>query len=199
VAPLPLELPATDKLFFTSRMVPQGEVTGIEYVVYVDPVRYGQVGSPGERLEVARVVGRLNKALEGHAFMLIGPGRWGSANYQLGVPVSYADIYNARALVELSVGPDGLAPDPSYGTHFFQDLVESEIYSLAVHTNGTGGTGDEFLNWDFLASARDRLGSVLPDQAPFDCLKLIDVRAERHGQHVDLLMDGEKALAFFAK
>ncbi|MCC6189656.1 MAG: hypothetical protein IT318_11525 [Anaerolineales bacterium] len=195
VAPLPLSLPPADKLFFTDQMVPEGEVTGVEYIVYVDPQRYSQVGSLEERLEVARVVGRLNKALEGRAFLLIGPGRWGSANYQLGVPVSYADLYNARALVELSVASEGLAPDPSYGTHFFQDLVESEIYSLAVQTDGGGS---QYLNWDFLARARDRLAAVLPGQPAIDCLKVIDVPAERYGQHVEVLMDGEKALAFFA-
>jgi hypothetical protein len=199
VAPLPLHLPAADKLFFTDRMVPQGEVNGVEYLVFVDPARYSRVGSPAERLEVAQVVGRLNKALEGKAFLLMGPGRWGSSNYQLGVPVSYADIYNARALVELSVGPGGLAPDPSYGTHFFQDLVESGIYSLAIHTNGAAGESGEYLNWDFLARAKDRLSAVLPGQAPLDCLKVIEVAAERQGQKVDVRMDGEKALAFFAK
>jgi len=93
------------------------------------------VGSLGERVELARVVGRLNKALEGKPFILLGPGRWGSSNAQLGVPVSYADIYNSRALIELAVGPEGLVPDPSYGTHFFQDLVESQIYSLALATS----------------------------------------------------------------
>ena len=116
---------------------------------------------------------------------------------QLGVPVSYADIYNARALVEVAVGSDGMAPDPSYGTHFFQDLVESQIYSLAVHSDGPSGTAGEFLNWDFLNQAGDHLRSVLPDAPASDCLKLIDVAAERGGQRVQLLMDGEKALAFF--
>jgi hypothetical protein len=121
------------------------------------------------------------------------------------VPVSYADIYNARALVELSVGPDGLAPDPSYGTHFFQDLVEAQINSLAVHTNPAGeanasGVVSDYLNWDFLHRAADQLQTVLPGAAAAqDCLKLVDVVAERGGQKLDVLMDGEKALAFFAK
>ena len=90
-----------------------------------------------------------------------------------------------------------LSPDPSYGTHFFQDLVESQIYSLAVHADGPSGTAGEFLNWDFLNKAADQLRSLLPDAPASDCLKLIDVAAERSGQRVQLLMDGEKALAFF--
>jgi hypothetical protein len=197
VRPLPLNLPAEDKLFYTARMVPQAEVRDVDYLVYVDPIAYSQLSSAAQRVEVARLVGRLNKALEGRTFLLLGPGRWGSSNVQLGVPVSYADIYNARALVEVAVGSDSLAPDPSYGTHFFQDLVESQIYSLAVHAGGPKGAADEYLNWDFLRQAGDRLAAVLPEAPGFACLKLIDVAAERSGQRVQLLMDGEKALAFF--
>ncbi len=207
VAPLPLHLPAADRLLFTDRMVPQGEIHGVEYIVYVDPACYSQVGSALERTEVARLVSRLNKTLEGRTFILIGPGRWGSANVQLGVPVSYADIYNARALVELSVGPEGLAPDPSYGTHFFQDLVEAQIYSLAIHTHAPNGAqpgasaeSNDYLNWDFLTRSADQLGALLPGAtAPQHCLKVIDVVAERGGQRVNVLMDGAKALAFFAE
>jgi hypothetical protein len=65
----------------------------------------------------------LNKLLEGRSFILIGPGRWGSINPLLGVPVTYADIFNTRALVELATTQQGAIPEPSYGTHFFQDLV----------------------------------------------------------------------------
>jgi Pyruvate phosphate dikinase, AMP/ATP-binding domain len=197
VRPLPMNLPAEDKLFYTTRMVPQAEVRDIDYLIYVDPVRYNHCGGPAQRLEVARLVGRINKALEGRTFLLMGPGRWGSSNVQLGVPVSYADIYNARALVEVAVGTDGLSPDPSYGTHFFQDLVESQIYSLAVQADGPNHAAGEFLNWDFLNKSADHLASLLPEAPLMDCLKLIDVAAERSGQRLQLLMDGEKALAFF--
>ena len=197
VRPLPMNLPAEDKLFYTTRMVPQAEVRDVDYLIYVDPVLYSQCGSSGARVAVARLVGQINKALEGRTFLLMGPGRWGSSNVQLGVPVSYADIYNARALVEVAVGSDGMAPDPSYGTHFFQDLVESQIYSLAVHADGAASAPGEFLNWDFLKKAADRLASVLPEAPGLTCVKLIDVPAERSGQRLQLLMDGEKALAFF--
>jgi hypothetical protein len=198
VRPLPLDLPIADKLFCSTRMVPQGEVNAVEYVVYVDPQAYSRVPSDHQRQELARLVGRLNKALEGKRFVLIGPGRWGSSNLQLGVPVSYGDIYNARALVELSVGPQGLAPDPSYGTHFFQDLVESQIYSLAVHTHKQPSGSEEFVNWEFLEKAADHLPSILPDAQSNPSLKLVRVPSERAGRHLEIWMDGEKALAFFA-
>ena len=98
--------------------------------------------------EVARLIGRLNKALEEHTFILLGPGRWGSSEYLQGVPVTYADIFNTRALVELASNHGGYTSEPSYGTHFFQDLVETQIFPLAVYLEDA----DDYLNWNFLAA-----------------------------------------------
>ncbi len=58
----------------------------------------------------------------------MGPGRWGTSNPDLGVHVDYADIFNSKALVELSGEGIGPAPEPSLGTHFFQDLLEGQIF-----------------------------------------------------------------------
>jgi hypothetical protein len=193
VKPFPTDLPASDKLFYTKRMAPHGQVSGIEYIIYVPPDLYARLPEAAQRHRVARGVGLLNKALEGHGFILIGPGRWGSSNIELGVPVTYADIYNARALVEVAVGRGGAAPDPSYGTHFFQDLVESNIYPLAVQPDEEG----EFLNWGFLENAKNALTTLAPEAADLlDCLKVIHVPVEREGHRLEILMDGERALAF---
>jgi hypothetical protein len=145
--------------------------------------------------QVARIVGRLNKVLEGHNFILMGPGRWGSSNIALGVSVTYADIYNARALVELAVKRQGIAFEPSYGTHFFQNLVESQIYPLALYPDDP----DDFLNRSFIEAARNHLATLLPEDTGYsDCLKVILVPAERQGRRLEILMDGEQALAYFA-
>ena len=196
VRPFPTDVPASDKLFFTTRMAPHGQVSGVEYVVYVPPDLYAHLLDPTRRHQVARGVGLLNKALEERCFILIGPGRWGSSNIELGVPVTYADIYNARALVEVAVGRGGAAPDPSYGTHFFQDLVESNIYPLAIQPDEQ----DDFLNWGFLEKAKNVLTTLVPEAADLqDCLKVIHIPAEREGHRVEILMDGEQALAFLAR
>ena len=94
---------------------------------------------------------------------------------------------------------EGMAPDPSYGTHFFQDLVESQIFSLAIHSNGAATEAGEYINWSFLREAQNRLSHYLPDAPPQACLKLIDIAAERNGQKLEVWMDGEKGLAFFSK
>ena len=91
-----------------------------------------------QKLELARLIGRINQRLEGKTFILMGPGRWGSSNPDLGLKVGYADFYNTRALVEIGWGQGKNRPTLSYGTHFFQDLVESHIYPLAIFPGEPG-------------------------------------------------------------
>ena len=194
--PIPVDLQVGDKVFLASRMVPQGQVSQVEYIIYVDWVAYNQITDPVRRTEVARVVGRLNKVLEGHDFILVGPGRWGSSNIQLGVPVTYADIYNARALVEVAMAQAGVTPDPSYGTHFFQDLMEAHIYPLAVYPD----EGGDFLNQEFLRQTANCLEVLLPKDASYcDCVKVIHVPSEREGYYLEIAMDGRQALAYLAR
>jgi hypothetical protein len=194
VRPAPLDLMAADRLFISSRMVPQGQVSEIEYIFFVKPQSYSNL--PAERrYELARIIGRLNKNLEGHCFIMIGPGRWGSANIDLGVPISYADIYNSSALIELAYSQKGITPEPSYGTHFFQDLVESQIYPLAVYPDQPG----DLLNEEFFNRARNQLAALLPESAEYaDCLKVIHAPSERPNTSLEISMDGERAVAYFA-
>lgn len=188
--PMPKDLAPADTLFISRLLVPRGEVLNVHTLVYVRAAAY-QALNTARRHHVARVVGQLNKALENQTFMLIGPGRWGSSNSQLGVPVGYADIYNASALVEVADAAHGLAPDPSYGTHFFQDLIESGIYPLAVGA-------DDVLNTAWLESAPNALGETLPSAVTeSDIIKVIRLASARPGHALDVLMDGAQAVAFF--
>jgi hypothetical protein len=195
VRPAPIDLAPADRLFISSRMVPQGQVSDIEYIFFVKPQIYSN--QPAERrYELARVIGRLNKNLEGHKFIMVGPGRWGSSNIDLGVPVSYADIYNSSALIELAYSQKDITPEPSYGTHFFQDLVESQIYPLAVYPDQPG----DLLNEEFLNQAKNQLAALLPESADYaGCLKVIHAPSERPDTSLEISMDGERAVAYFAQ
>jgi len=193
VHPVPPDLTPDDRLFISSRMVPQGQLNGVEYILSVSAQQYTTLNSE-HRHESARIIGRLNKRLEGRKFIMLGPGRWGSANLDLGVPVSYADIYNSSALIELAYTQKGITPEPSYGTHFFQDLVESQIYPLAVYPDEPG----DLLNQVWLDRAQNRLAELLPDAAPFgETLKVIHIPTQRPGHLLDISMDGERAVAYF--
>ncbi len=194
--PIPSELAEADRLFRCTRMVPQGYIPSVEYIVYVDPEAYYQLANASDYTETARCVGLLNTALAGHTFILIGPGRWGSTDYQQGVPVTYADLFNCRALIEVALTRRGYTPEPSYGTHFFQDLVETQIYPLAIYPED----GDDSLNWEFLHKATNRLSEILPQAPPSlqPCLKVIHVSAERPGQRLEIILDGQQGLGYFS-
>ena len=193
VQSIPKDLPARDQVLLCTRMVPQGRVSQIEYIIHVDAQGYYQLKTPREYLEVARCIGQLNSALEGKAFILIGPGRWGSSDTMQGVPVSYADIFNTRALIEVASSKSGFSAEPSYGTHFFQDLVESQIYPLAVYPEEPG----DHLNLEFIEKAQNQIAKFISEQTDASgCIKVIHIPSERAGHHLELVMDGQKGLGY---
>jgi len=196
-ARLPGGLDHKDIVFSTRRMVPRGYVGGIRYVVFVPSEGYYTLPTPNERLQLGRAVSQLNHLLGEHTFFCIGPGRWGTSNPELGVKVGYSDIYNARALIELTGGGTGPAPEPSFGTHFFQDLMESNTYPLAIYLEDE----DVIFDRKFFYDSPNRIGDFLQQEYlarhPFlwDSLRLIDVNDVRPGQHLELIMDDDKAKA----
>ena len=144
------------------------------------------------------MIGHLNQRLEGQNFMLIGPGRWGSSNPDLGVKIGYADIYNTCALVEVGLPQGNTRPTLSYGTHFFQDLVESHIFPLAIYP---GEPGNPFRR-SFFEDALNALPALLPDVARYqNVIKVIDVPALTGGRVLELAMSGEesRALAYLKR
>ena len=113
------------------RFVSNGRVPDITHIVYVDAERYDRIGDLESLRDVGRAVGRLNKLLPKRQFVLIGPGRWGSrGDIKLGVNVTYSDISNTALLMEVAAKRGNYVPELSFGTHFFQDLVESAIRYL---------------------------------------------------------------------
>ena len=109
--------------------------------------------------------------LKGETFICVGPGRWGTSNPDLGVKIGYADIYHTRALVELTGELIGSAPDASFGTHFFQDLVESNIYPLAIYLDDE----ETVFNRAFFYQTPNRLLDFLPGETSIaNCLRLIE-------------------------
>jgi hypothetical protein len=184
---------AEDRILFVARrLVPHGRVTGIRYVIYVDPQAYAALPSHSQKAEVARVVGRLNQRLAAETFILIGPGRWGSSNIDLGVKVSYADIYNARMLVELGVSGGDTSPEVSYGTHFFQDLVEARIYPLAIFPEAPGSV----FKTEFFQDSANSLAELLPgDEKWGGVVRALDVPALAGGQHLEVVMNSDEEMA----
>jgi hypothetical protein len=152
--------------------------------------------TPADYSEVARRIGQLNSLLEGQPFILVGPGRWGSSDAMQGVPITYADIFNTRALVEVASHQRGFSSEPSYGTHFFQDLVESQIYPLAVHPEEPG----DHLNLDFIRQSENQMPKFIHQQTKAShCIKVIHIPTERPGYHLEIIMDGQSGLGYLTQ
>jgi hypothetical protein len=197
VRPVPTGIPAADQIFRCSRMAPQGSISRVDTLVLVDPGKYQALQTPRAYTDVARLIGQLNRALADRTFILLGPGRWGSSDALQGVPVTYADIFNTRALVELSMNQGGYSAEPSYGTHFFQDLVETEIFPLAVNLEDP----KDYLNWEFLNQAEDQLPSILRvnGSEAGRCIKVIHITRERPGAYMEVAMDGQSAMGYICR
>lgn len=189
---LPRELLEKDIIFSTQRMVPQGMVEGIRYVLFVSPEGYFSISTQAQRTKLIRAIGQLNAALRRDVFIAVGPGRWGTSTPDLGVHVAYGDIYNARSLVELSGESVGTSPEPSFGTHFFQDLMEAQIYPLAIFLDDK----DILFNLDFFYNTQNCVLDFIPISKRLSrTLHLLAVKDFRPNHHMDLVMDGQKGRA----
>jgi hypothetical protein len=192
VVHLPEDIPGEDIVFCTHFMVPQGYLADIRYVLYVPAEAYFALPSLKDRQGISKIISTLNARLGEKSFICVGPGRWGSINPDLGVFVSYADINNAGALVELSGKGVGPAPEPSLGTHFFQDLMEAQIYPLAIPLDEK----NIIFNREFFYSTANSLADfVAVDDASAQTVRLIDIAKARPGYHLELIMDDEKGQA----
>ena len=179
-----------DELVFDARGAIVGQSRGIrvDRLIEVVPSAYGHL-SISDRYAVARLIGRLMHLETGNApenVMLLGPGRWGTTTPSLGVPVSFAEISSVSVLCEIVAMREGLIPDVSLGTHFFNELVEADTLYLALFPGREGN----FLNDDLLAHAPNKLSALLPDAAGrADVLRVIDASDLDGGRQIRLAAD----------
>ena len=194
----PAYLEPADILFSTSRMAPSGQIEDIHYVVFITPEGYFGLSSEFERIRLRQIISQVNRSLANETFILIGPGRWGTSNPELGIAVGFGDIYHARALIEITGKGIGPAPEASYGTHFFQDLIESQIYPLAIYLDDPA----TIFRKEFFYQAPNLLPHLIPQEETLSaCLRVINVRAAHPGYRLHLIMDADKkiVMAYFEK
>jgi pyruvate, water dikinase len=188
-APIPRDLPQEDIVFSANRYVTNGRIPDITHIVYVDGNAYGSMTDLQQMKDVGRAVGRLNKLLPHKQFILIGPGRWGSrGDVKLGVSVTYSDINNTAALLEVAWRKGGYLPELSFGTHFFQDLVEADIRYIPLYPDDEGVAFNEL----FLLRTANSLPDLLPRYAHLsDVLHVIDVPKNYDGRIFQLLLNAD--------
>jgi hypothetical protein len=194
---VPKEIPPEQLLFTNDRGVPNAVMRNIEFIVYVDPKAYSQLESHDAKLAVGRIVSRLNRLLDGRRYGLFGPGRWGSNDMNLGVRVGYEDINNTLVLVEVAFEEDGVTPEVSHGTHFFNDLVEAHIVPVALYPDRKGVVFNE----GFLLGVPNSLLSMLPEFGQFsNVVRVIHIPSCTQGRLLHVFQDEEnqQGVAFFS-
>ncbi len=153
-------------------------------IIYIDPQQYTQL-SLSEKYDVARIVGRLNKLIDNRRDMptlLFGPGRWGTTTPAMGVPVTFSEINNIAVIAEIAYKDGSLIPDLSFGTHFFQDLVEMDIFYMAIYPDRE----NVFFNTDWLAARPNIMADLSPRDSQYEqVVRVYDVEAD----HLRLLSD----------
>ena len=169
----------------------------IDRLIYVVPSVYGKL-SQSDRYSIARLIGRLTHAqCDGRPehILLVGPGRWGTTTPSLGVPVSFAEINIVSAICEVATMHEGLVPDVSLGTHFFNDLVETNMLYLALYPDREGST----LNEGALRTFPNRLTDIIPEASAWaETVLVIDVPNAPNGKALFLNADvmKQKAVCF---
>jgi hypothetical protein len=178
-AEIPKDIPK-EKIIFKS----QGNFLGgnisqsIRRIIYVDSKAYDGLLSQHEKYDVAHIVGELNRQIkdkEKLPTVLLGPGRWGTTTPSLGVPVTFAEINNIAVLGEIAFAGSSAMPELSFGTHFFQDLVETDIFYAALFPEDK----KTVFNKEFLSSMPNLLKKLLPQYAKYEnVIKVYDAPAK---------------------
>jgi pyruvate, water dikinase len=188
----PVIIPARIKtervLFRSNRAISAGGVDKIRYLVYIDPKAYSAIESVNRKKSLGRIIGDLNRYFAncGEKYILLGPGRWGSNNIELGINVNYGDINNTAVLVEIAQENKGYTPEVSFGTHFFLDLVEAEIIYIPVYPDEERGN----FNTTFFENGANIFCDLLPDSPEFkNIISVIDVSSITGVSHAAVSVD----------
>ena len=120
----------SEVLLTSENALGSGSISGMDYILYVDPAGFDSSYTRQMATEIAEMNSYVKN--EGGNYLLIGPGRWGSSDPWLGIPVVWSDISEAKMIVECGI--PGYQIEPSQGTHFFQNITSLGVGYLTVNT-----------------------------------------------------------------
>lgn len=140
-----VQTPERDEAFlYTTQSLGNGRVEGVTDIIYLEPELFDKMRTE----QMAKEIGYLNSLMmdEGRKYVLIGPGRWGTRDKFIGIPVQWSEISNAKLIVEMSL--PGFPLDSSLGSHFFHNVTSMNIGYLSVKDDSQ----TDFINWDLVRS-----------------------------------------------
>jgi len=166
----------------------------IERIIYVIPEAYSDLPER-DRYAIARYIGEIVKDAEPQCTMLIGPGRWGTTSPELGIPISFPEIKSVAVICEIAAMHEYLIPDLSLGSHFFNELIETDILYFAIQPN----MEDHFADYDFLNDAAICSEQTHPEADKWkDVVRVIYPNEERNmTYHFAATPEKQKAILYF--
>ncbi len=168
-----VEITPTDKqhtIIYAEKSLGNGRVNGICDLVYLDPKKFDKLKTEEMAVEIERINDEMRKLKK--RYVLIGPGRWGSRDRFIGIPVKWTQISNARIIVETDLADFPL--DASQGSHFFHNVTSMNVGYFSVHAGG-----DSTINYEILQKQK-----VISTGNYF-----VHIRFE---YPLDIVMDGKK-------
>jgi len=178
----PMEIEITESeinraFCFSSRAMGNGILRDISDIVFIKPDTF----DPAHTVEIADEIRGINRGIfsKNHKYLLIGPGRWGSADRWLGVPVQWKDISGVRVIIETKA--ENLQVEPSQGSHFFHNITSLGISYITI-----SGDKRDFLDWNWLRS--------LPSDTETEHLKHVRLKSP-----ITIKIDGKKSCAVLLK
>ena len=131
-----------DILLYAEKGMGNGKIKNIEDLIFIDP----EIFDKNYTMEMADEIDRLNKKMceEKRPYILIGPGRWGTRDRWIGIPVRWPQISNAKVIVETSL--EDFPLDASSGSHFFHNVTSMNVGYFSIQQERSGS----YINWDLL-------------------------------------------------
>jgi len=167
-----------DMILYSKRGMGNGVIEGIRDIVYVVPEKFDRMKTRSIAKEIHDVNAYLKK--EKHNYILIGPGRWGSSDPFLGIPVDWAAISEAKVIVE--AGTRDFNVDASLGSHFFHNITSMNVGYFTI----SGKQSDVFVDYDYFAAA--------PAINEYSYIRHVKLSAP-----VTVIMDGRNSVSLITK
>ncbi|MCG2726169.1 MAG: hypothetical protein L6420_07950 [Elusimicrobia bacterium] len=152
-----------------------GHINDVKHIIFVKPEKFNTL----KTYDIANQIGKLNKLLKGSGYILIGPGRWGSSDPLLGIPVKWRQISNSKTIVESNY--EKFSIDPSYGTHFFHNVTSLGMAYFTINSKQK----EQMLDWDWLKTQKAEID--------MEYVKLIKVE-----KALDIRVDGSSGKGIIA-
>jgi pyruvate,water dikinase len=196
----PEKVAEEDVVFKTEgQILGNSTVMALDWIIYIPPSEYSTL-SQSDRYAVARIIGKLTHLEQKtpEKIMLLGPGRWGTTTPSLGVPVTFAEINTVSVLCEIAAMHEGLVPEISLGTHFFNDLVEMDMLYLGILPKRK----NIILNETTLQKAPNLLEELLPEERKWaNTIRVIQSIDHRKSKQMHLYVDAlkQEALCYVGK